>query len=137
VLDFHARPTSTSNQKFIFEEDLSTKLITATILLPNCLEPSLRSTKELGQWRGEKAAEKDAAAQAYIALHQAGLLNDHLLPLLHTWEADEKEQQKKLGSVVPVAKQYRPWAELAEAWSAPDLHQTLITMQPLNSAGKD
>jgi dsRNA-specific ribonuclease len=119
--------------KFIFEEDPGTKLITATILLPNCLEPSLRSTTGVGQWRTEKAAEKDAASQAYIALYRAGLLNDHLLPLLHTWEAEEKEQEKQIRAIVTVAKQYRPWDELAGAWSSPDLHQTLLKVRPLNS----
>jgi hypothetical protein len=56
-------------------------LITCTVTLPNCVKSSLRSTRGRREWRTERAAMRDAAFQCYVALFEAGLLNDHLLPL--------------------------------------------------------
>lgn len=49
--------------------------------LPSGVDQSLRVASGAKWWLTEHAAQKDAAFQAYIALHQAKLVNNHFLPL--------------------------------------------------------
>ncbi|RFU33249.1 hypothetical protein B7463_g3061, partial [Scytalidium lignicola] len=121
---------------FVFQEQPTTKLIAATVVLPNCLNQSLRSTTGIGAWRSERAAAEDAAFQAYVALHKAGLLNDNLLPLSHTWELEEKELEY-ISTTVDITRQLRPWAKLAEAWSCPEIYHTRISLLHQGSIGGD
>jgi dsRNA-specific ribonuclease len=123
--------------EFVFTEDPNTNLITAEVILPNSLDSSLRSITGLGEWRTERAAAKDAAFQAYVNLYNAGLLNDNLLPLTHTWELEEKDQWDETCEIVEIQHQHNPWVELADAWSCPDAHQTRITVQTQSSSKAD
>ncbi|KAL5317071.1 hypothetical protein ACEPPN_016125 [Leptodophora sp. 'Broadleaf-Isolate-01'] len=72
-------------------------------------------------WRTERAARKEAAFQAYVALHEAGLVNDNLLPLNRegTVVRDEREE---LPSIMEVSEQLNPWVSLAKAWAFPELN---------------
>lgn len=56
-------------------------LLRATVLLPVSLPQNLRQATGIRAWLSEKDACKDAAFQAYKALFEEGLLNEHLLPL--------------------------------------------------------
>lgn len=56
-------------------------LIKATVLLPVCLPPEIRQATSIRAWSSETNACKDAAFQAYRALYEAELIDDHLLPL--------------------------------------------------------
>lgn len=122
---------------FFYDEDPVTNMISATVVLPSCLNPSLQATTGIGKWRTERAAAKDAAFQAYVALYEAGLLNDNLLPLSHSWTLQDGDQHESICATIDVGKQFSPWNELADAWSAPELHQTLISLQGQSSSVQD
>lgn len=89
------------------------EMLEATVELPISLPQHLRSIRGSKAWQVEKNAFHDAAFQAYKALHQAGLVNDNLLP------ADESEFQDGLEireSETLVRPQYNPWLDISEAW---------------------
>ncbi|OKP10469.1 Dicer-like protein 2 [Penicillium subrubescens] len=65
---------------FSFEEDKS-GCIRGTVTLPTSVAPSVRRAQGQTWWRTERAAKKEAAFQAYKALHVYGLVNNNLLPL--------------------------------------------------------
>ncbi|KAK7724223.1 Dicer-like protein 2 [Diaporthe eres] len=56
-------------------------LIKATVLLPVSLPPEVRQATSSRAWFSESNACKDAAFQAYRALYEAKLIDEHLLPL--------------------------------------------------------
>jgi hypothetical protein len=122
---------------FTFDEDYWTKLIVAKVIMPSSLNHTLRSTMGIGKWLTERAAARDAAFQAYVGLYKAGLLNDNLLPLSHTWNVEEQDHREYLEATIDVAMQFSPWAELAKAWSAPDIHQNTISLQYSSSNEQD
>ena len=55
-------------------------LIKATVLLPVSLPPEVRQATSIRAWFSESSACKDAAFQAYRALYEARLVDEHLLP---------------------------------------------------------
>ncbi|KAG9720367.1 P-loop containing nucleoside triphosphate hydrolase protein, partial [Aureobasidium melanogenum] len=57
-------------------------------------------------WKTERAAMKDAAFQACVALHRGGLLNDHLLPP-HIQTPDQARQNRP--GLTKVAMKKDPW----------------------------
>jgi dsRNA-specific ribonuclease len=119
---------------FSFTESPLTKRISATVTLPTCLIPSVRWTKGTGDWRTERSAVKDAAFQAYKVLYEAGLLNEHLLPLSHSWDEDEPNCQEDMAATVDIRPEFSPWKQLAELWSHCDIHQTVLTLKSGNGA---
>ncbi|KAK5944288.1 Dicer-like protein 2 [Knufia obscura] len=54
--------------------------IKARVVLPDCVPPQWREAVSKRAWYGEKSARKDAAFQAYKALHEAKLVTDNLVP---------------------------------------------------------
>jgi len=54
--------------------------IRAKVVLPSCVPSQLQEASSKRAWLGEKSAKKDVAFQAYKALHEAGLVTDHLVP---------------------------------------------------------
>jgi dsRNA-specific ribonuclease len=113
---------------FTFKSAIDTGLINGAVILPNCLSSSVRYTSGRKWWRTERAAMKDAAFQAYIALFGAGLLNENLLPLSRVWKS-ENDAREELSSTIEISDQFNPWLNLAKAWSYPNLHQTLVSLQ--------
>jgi dsRNA-specific ribonuclease len=101
---------------FDFQEDTRTKFVTAAVTLPNCVEPSVRVTPSEKRWRTEKMARKDAAFQAYIALHRKGLISDNLLPLFGQDEEITADIEKRR-AVEEVSEIYDPWEEIALDWT--------------------
>ncbi|KAK3623805.1 Dicer-like protein 2 [Elasticomyces elasticus] len=65
---------------FSFHEDQNGR-ISASVTLPHSIPARARHAQSKRTWRTEKAPKKDAAFHAYAALFEAGLLNDHLLPI--------------------------------------------------------
>jgi hypothetical protein len=55
---------------------------TATVTLPSFVHQDVRTASSSRAWASESTAIKDAAFEAYVALHNAGLVNDNLLPLI-------------------------------------------------------
>lgn len=120
--------------RFTYQDDPDTKLITATVTLPNTIVSSVRVAHSLGAWRTESAATKDACFQAYSALYKAGLLNDNLLPLSRDWIPSELELEDttKLASEIQAQPAYSPWYEKTGAWLHGRLYQTKIVLQYKN-----
>lgn len=98
------------------DDDPLTGRTTATLRLPMCLPPDLRSISSLRSWPSKRAATRDACFQAYVALHRAGLLNDNLLPLCQSWSIDDGSSLAQLGATLNVRPSYDPWAEPCMAW---------------------
>lgn len=73
-------------------------------------------------------ASKDASFQAYMALYNAGLVNDNLLPLLSDYQEEEDAATTRdFESVTTVAELVNPWVQMAHNWrNATTLHRTLV-----------
>lgn len=97
--------------EYIIEEQSYTCL-RATVLLPSIVPQALRKIEGKFSWKSEKMATKDAAFQAYVALHKAGLLNDHLLP----HEQKDVAPLQERPSHAQVRCLFDPWQHVAQAW---------------------
>ncbi|KAL2351930.1 P-loop containing nucleoside triphosphate hydrolase protein [Cryomyces antarcticus] len=117
--------------EFSITEDETTHTVTAEIILPTLVDPSVRRACSLGPWRTERMARKDAAFQAFVALHRAGLVNDNLLPLLRQQEDIPAMNPKDGGPTrVSVAERVDPWILVAQEHRDPKLwFKTLITLK--------
>ncbi|KAI9718250.1 MAG: hypothetical protein M1812_004240 [Candelaria pacifica] len=127
-----ASPYVSLQPEFIFEEDLANELISARIVLPIAVDASVREAAGLSWWKTEKNAKKDAAFQAYLALYQAGLINDHLLPLLRysDGEVEANTAVEKRPALMDVAEQWNPWVGVARQWqTSAELFTTAITIK--------
>ncbi|KAI9802439.1 MAG: hypothetical protein M1825_002823 [Sarcosagium campestre] len=113
-----------------FREDVSTKLITAILTLPNCVDPSVRRASSQHQWRTERMAVKDAAFQAYIALHRKGLVNDNLLPLLG-YDEEMLVTFETRDAFKEVSQTYDSWLDIAKEWMKPEplLYRKVISIK--------
>ncbi|KAH7925160.1 P-loop containing nucleoside triphosphate hydrolase protein [Leucogyrophana mollusca] len=87
-----------------------------TVTLPRLLPPELRVFTVAREYRSKRSAHQHAAFKAYLALYDAGLLNDHLLPLTSVVEPDLEEEVKALlkdvekrSGTASVASQMDPW----------------------------
>jgi dsRNA-specific ribonuclease len=114
---------------FHFREDVNTKLIIATLMLPNCVDPSVRRASSQHQWRTEKMAVKDAAFQAYIALYAKGLVNDNLLPLLG-YDEERPADVETRQAFCDVSQTYDPLVVIAREWMKLDiLYRKVISIE--------
>lgn len=118
-----AAPYIDPNPIFTFEEHFSggdATSISAKVLLPNSVDVSVRSACSTSLWITEKMARKDAAFEAYKALHYAGLVNDNLLPLGHVDEAVDEAYGavEKRPSIVKVSDQIDVWPSIAQCWES-------------------
>lgn len=96
--------------QFSFQEDTFTRTVTAEVTLPISVDPVVRKASSSRAWKTERQAKKDAAFEAYTALYRVGLVNDNLLPLLHTLEeAPEANQTDNGSSFVLVSARVDPW----------------------------
>lgn len=93
-------------------------LVRALVILPLSVDEGVRTAWSKKAWRSEKNAMKDAAFRAYVALYNAGLVNQNLLPLLrHDTAADDltRSAADTRASIVCVREQLDPWIEVALA----------------------
>src|SRR5271156_1528085 len=115
---------------------LESDLVNAEVILPNCLSPTVRRASGREYWLSERQAKKDAAFEAYVALYNAGLVNDNLLPEPRDPYKPATVQERGRPSLIP-SPRMNPWAHLADLWkNFPDisLHPTAITVErPLQS----
>ncbi|KAE9375393.1 P-loop containing nucleoside triphosphate hydrolase protein [Stipitochalara longipes BDJ] len=106
----------------------------ATVMLPLSVDQEVRTAKSKQLWMSEKNAIKDAAFEAYVALHHAGLVNDNLLPLLrHDSITNELplSATEKQASILNVREQLSPWYHIARAWEksgGTEVQQVIITV---------
>ncbi|KAL2832581.1 hypothetical protein BDW59DRAFT_106358 [Aspergillus cavernicola] len=112
--------------EFFFERDGD--LQKGKVTLPSCVHPSVRRAEGKSWWKTERAARKEAAFQAYKALHEHGLVNDHLLPLTKSREFTQKDLTL-LPSMKDVSGQYDPWVDWAYSWSSPNVHESRIVVR--------
>ncbi|KAH8705777.1 putative RNA helicase/RNAse III [Talaromyces proteolyticus] len=99
---------------FVIARDDVTDEVTAKVVLPSYLDPSLRVAHSKFRWRTEKRAKRDAAFQAYLALYKAGLVNDNLMPIHRSKHLDpENTAQEKQVKLVKVSECWDPWADIA------------------------
>lgn len=101
-----------SRPDYIIHKDLGFDALTATVLLPPFIPVNPRQYNSVSVWRSEKNATKDAAFQAYMALNDAGLLNENLLP----FKADEIPGIDTRVPEVAVEPTMKPWHHIAPAW---------------------
>lgn len=91
--------------------------ITAKVVLPSYLDPSLRVTCSKYKWKTEKAAKRDAAFQAYVALYKAKMVDDNLMPLHRRKYADSgTTPQEKQVKLIQVSESWDPWHDIAQLW---------------------
>jgi dsRNA-specific ribonuclease len=102
-------------------------LLSAKVILPVTLDPSLRVRKSRNLWHSFQNATKDAAFEAYVALYYAGLVNDHLLPLNFT---ESSKYMEKQDSIIEVHEQFNPWPGVARAWESKErLQRRVLTLK--------
>ena len=129
-----AVPYAERHPIFTFEEHSSggdAKSISSKVLLPNSIDIAVRCACSKSSWMTEKMARKDAAFEAYKALHHAGLVDEHLLPIGHIDEAVNEAYGavQKRPSIVKVAEQIDVYCNIAKHWqSSCYLHGSLITL---------
>lgn len=95
--------------EFTTVQDLARKTWTASVTLPSFVHKSIRTAQSSYPWHGERTAIREAAFNAYVALHQAGLVNDNLLPVITTPEREPGEQHVDQPSIVQVSGQFSIW----------------------------
>lgn len=105
--------------EFSAEED-TTHRWTATAHLPAFVHSTLRTTSSREKWSKEDTAIKDAAFEAYVALHKAGLVNDSLLPRTQDYGPDVGQLHVDQPSIVSVADTQSSWRALSEQAAASD-----------------
>ena len=111
--------------------DGKSKVISAKVLLPNSVDASVREACSSSQRFTEKLAKRDAAFEAYVALFNAGLVNENLLPLRYDEEITEASSTiDKRPSLVQVPAQMSFWSDLvAPKWETmPELYKSHITI---------
>ncbi|KAL8397756.1 hypothetical protein RB594_004458 [Gaeumannomyces avenae] len=104
--------------------------IHATVLLPVSLPLKLRRISSSRGWMSQKNACKDAALQAYKMLYDAGLLNQHLLPIREEVVAANRDVEGRPG-MMRVLQQYNPWVDIVAAWDEEalrDIHWCLLRL---------
>lgn len=89
-------------------------LVSAEVILPSCVHPSLRKAKSLRAWKTERNAITDAAFEAYVMLHVARLLNDNLLPLTKSARPiPDAQVPQDRPSMVLCSSRRDPWIDMA------------------------
>ncbi|KAF4598646.1 Dicer-like protein 2 [Pleurotus pulmonarius] len=93
----------------------------ATVTLPKLLAPELRVFEVPRIYKKRSLAQRHVAFKAYKALYHAGMLNEHLLPLMGVVEPHLEEELKamlkdieKRASTTSVSAQMDPWAKSSD-----------------------
>ncbi|KAF2766032.1 P-loop containing nucleoside triphosphate hydrolase protein [Teratosphaeria nubilosa] len=81
---------------------------TATVTLPPLIHSDFKAAASSRAWNLEDTAIKDAAYEAYIALHKAGLVNDNLLPLVKDY-APQAGEHIDQPSILTVSERQSSW----------------------------
>jgi dsRNA-specific ribonuclease len=105
---------------FEYQRNLNTKSVTCIVHLPNDLDESLRRHASCYPWTSEAHAKKDAAFEAVVRLHKAGLINDHLVPLAVFDEeaAEATKEIEKRPNLVEVEGLLDIWGHIAREWKS-------------------
>ena len=117
--------------EFFTERDQTSRPWQATVTLPSFVHYDLRTAKGSLRWCGEEAAIKDAAFEAYIALHRGGLVNDNLLPLTRDYGPDPGQVHVDQPSIVQVSERKSTVRRLCELAVQKDVrwHATVVNVR--------
>ncbi len=113
--------------EFTFHENEKGR-IHGSVTLPSSIPAHARHSSSKRAWRTEKAAKKDAAFHAYAALFEAGLLNDHLLPI-----CQERNINEGLEETAPPAGLQIEYLDLWAESTNEDWHKLEIQITPSSS----
>ena len=114
---------------FSFEYDSADTGIRASVTLPNSVDTSVRHFRSR-TLRTEKCAKRDAAFEAYLALYNAGLVNDHLLPLIGYEETQALAAVEQRESLAVCSDQFNPWPSIARTWKPRNnIFESLISLK--------
>jgi dsRNA-specific ribonuclease len=122
------QPLVETSPYFSIEEsstDNDLGLLTARVILPNCVGSFQRSHSAERGYRTEKAAFEAAAYECYRALRQAELVNENLLPRILAL----RDRCRNLDSLLVVDEHIRPWRSIASAWSSSELYKSIIEVE--------
>lgn len=86
-----------------------TKHWTASVTLPSFVHQSIRNAESSKPWRSEQTAIKEAAFNAYVALHHASLVNDNLLPVVKDYGRGPGQVHIDQPSLVQVSERESAW----------------------------
>ncbi|EUC27892.1 hypothetical protein COCCADRAFT_9637 [Bipolaris zeicola 26-R-13] len=104
--------------------------VSAKASLPISVDPTVRTANSSRTWKTERMAQKDAAFEAYKTLYTAGLVNEHLLPVIeedgtHMAQYQTRDSQP---SLIPVSHTIDPWQVIAQYQqiALSEWHSTLL-----------
>lgn len=106
------------------------KLLKADVLLPISVPQDLRRATSSRSWMSEKNACMDAAFQAYKALYDGGLVDQHLLPLRDGLERDIEGRP----GMKEIQTLYNPWPKVADAWGSGQLSRRTLKVLDQNGS---
>jgi dsRNA-specific ribonuclease len=110
----------------IYCEEEQKVLTRAKVILPLSVDASVREFQGRKAWKAERNAIRDVAFEAYLALYQAGLINENMLPLLrHKPEDKFSEAVEKRAALKKVLEQFDPWIDICKAWASVETHEGL------------
>jgi ERCC4-related helicase/dsRNA-specific ribonuclease len=120
-------------------QELAGKMWAASVTLPSFVHPSVRTAKSSLTWRRDKNAIKEAAFNAYVALHRAELVNDHLLPAVKDLGPKPGDEHADQPSLMEVDEQLSAWRLCDNAgqhqpvtWYAADVRLRLLDREVLS-----
>ena len=111
-------------------------MISAKVVLPSSVDSSVREARSKCSWTTQKNARKDAAFEAYMALYDAGLINDNLLPreLVDNREEGALAAVEKRPNLAEVDQEINMWSYLAERWQqTTQIHSCTISVDCMDS----
>ncbi|KAJ4252564.1 Dicer-like protein 2 [Fusarium falciforme] len=92
------------------QNEIGEDVLRAVLTLPSGLPANLRKFRSSSSWKSEKNAMKDAAFRAYVALIEAGLVSENLLPI-NKIPVDKEED-----SDLQPEPLFNPWIQVAQNW---------------------
>ena len=101
------------------------------------MSAQVRRANSEKRWLTERAAQKDAAFQAYAALYRAALLNDHLLPLSSNWPVEHDDMEEKCLRKTRISPQMDIWSEVPVEKMSSTWHETVLTVVPADDLRED
>ena len=101
-------------------------LLSAEVKLPAYIPERVRTSRSAKVWKSEKNATKDAAFQAYLAIYQAGLLSENLLPFKSGSFRDDLESR---AGIIEVSSLMSPWGAVVDSWARRDLSCHIVTLK--------
>jgi dsRNA-specific ribonuclease len=133
-----AKEFGNTTPDFIFSSEPGSEYVRAKVVLPPSVSEKVRVHESRGVWLSEKQAAKDAAFEAYVALYNAGLINDNLLPLMVHDELIDELTSKPVdtrASLVTVKERMNPWLEVARAWKEQEGGQSIVSTSVVTLEG--